>query len=255
MTERKSNPWALYDALTAPIPSGLKADEAILGEHWAYVRSGGRVGLAMNLAWVHGTDTRPRLLGDSLRGIPLRELAEASKFWNFGEASIGVAAINAYWNSADHEAVARAVEGEEHKAFEVWQDRVRGKKVAVVGHFMRLEQTLGQVCELTILERRPDPGDYPDTACEYILPEQDFVFSTGVTLVNKTLGRLLELSRRQGMILAGPTVPLAPPLFDFGVVDLQGLVVTDPELCRDVITGKNDCASVFDTGKRINIPR
>jgi uncharacterized protein (DUF4213/DUF364 family) len=255
MTKANTNPWALYDALIDPIPSTLKADEAILGEHWAYVRSGGRVGLAMNLAWVQDTETRPRLLGETLRGMPLRELAGASKFWNFSEASLGVAAINAYWNSTEHEAVARAMEGEPRNAFTAWQDRVRGKKVAVIGHFMHLEQTLGRVCELSILERRPDPGDYPDTASEFILSEQDFIFSTGVTMINKTLGRLLELSQRQGMILAGPTVALAPPLFDFGVVDLQGLVIVDPDLCRDVITGKNGTASVFDAGKRINISR
>jgi uncharacterized protein (DUF4213/DUF364 family) len=255
MPETNTNPWALYDALIDPIPLTLKADEAMLGEHWAYVRSGDRVGLAMNLARVETTETRPRLLGETLQGIPLRELAGASKFWNFSEASLGVAAINAYWNSTEHEAVARAMEGEARNAFTVWQDRVRGKKVAVIGHFMHLEQTLGRVCELSILERQPSPGDYPDTASEFILSEQDFIFSTGVTMINKTLGRLLELSRRQGMILAGPTVALAPPLFHFGVVDLQGLVITNPDLCRDVITGKNDSASVFDAGKRINISR
>jgi uncharacterized protein (DUF4213/DUF364 family) len=254
MNETTANPWALYDALTDPVPPDRKADEAILGEHWAYVRSGDGVGLAMNLAWVQDTETRPRLPGENLQGMSLRELAGAAKSWNFSEASLGVAAINAYWNSTEHEAVARAMEGEARNAFTVWQDRARGKKVAVIGHFMHLEETLGRVCELSILERRPGPGDYPDTACEFILAEQDFVFATGVTLINKTLGRLLELSRRQGMILAGPTVALAPPLFDFGVVDLQGLVITDPDLCRDVITGKNADASVFDAGKRINIP-
>jgi uncharacterized protein (DUF4213/DUF364 family) len=255
MTKANTNPWALYDALIDPIPPELRADEAILGKHWAYVRSGNRAGLAMNLAMVEETETRPRLLGETLQGLPLRELAGASKSWNFSEASLGVAAINAYWNSTEHEAVARAMEGEPRNAFTVWQDRVRGKKVAVIGHFMHLEQTLGRICELSILERQPGPGDYPDTADEYLLPEQDFVFSTGVTMINKTLGRLLELSRRQGMILAGPTVALAPPLFDFGVVDLQGLVITDLDLCRDVITGRNERSSVFDAGKRINLSR
>jgi uncharacterized protein (DUF4213/DUF364 family) len=147
------------------------------------------------------------------------------------------------------------MEKDDRKAFEVWLEKVRGKKVAVIGHFMHLEQTLGGSCELSILERRPGPGDYPDSACEFILPEQDFVFSTGVTLINKTLPRLLELSRRQGMILAGPTVPLAPPLFGFGALDLQGLVITDPDLCREVISGKAESASVFDAGKRISIAR
>jgi uncharacterized protein (DUF4213/DUF364 family) len=254
--DRRSSPWALYNALIDPIPSGRTADEVILGSHWAYVRSGDRVGLAMNLARVHDTETRPRLLSGSCRdlsGIPLRELAAAATSWNFAEASLGVAAINAFWNAVEHETVARAMEREDRKAFEVWREKVRGKKVAVIGHFMRLEQILGGDCELSILEKRPGHGDYPDSACEFILPEQDIIFSTGVTLINKTLPRLLELSRRQGMILVGPTVSLAPPLFGFGVRDLQGFVITDPDLCREVVRGRNENVSIFDAGKRVGI--
>ncbi|GHT85081.1 hypothetical protein FACS1894137_08920 [Spirochaetia bacterium] len=253
MTE--SNPWALYDALIDPIPPGLKADEAILGEYWVYVRSGDRTGLAMNLAYVHNTETRPRTISEPCQGLPLRELAALSKSWNFAEASLGVAAINAFWNSPKHEPVARAVEGAGCKAFDAWRDRVRGKKVAVIGHFMHLEKSLGSVCDLSILEKRPGPGDYPDSACEFILSSQDFVFATGVTVINKTLPRLLELSRRQGLILAGPTVPMAPPLFGFGVRDLQGMVITDPDLCRELVCGRNDRVPIFDTGKRVSIAR
>jgi uncharacterized protein (DUF4213/DUF364 family) len=132
---------------------------------------------------------------------------------------------------------------------------VRGKKVAVIGHFMHLEKILGDVCDLSILEKRPGPGDYPDSACEFILPNQDFVFATAVTVINKTLPRLLELSCKQGLILAGPTTPLAPLLFDFGARDLQGLVVTDPDLCRDLVTGKATGATIHGAGKRVSIAR
>jgi uncharacterized protein (DUF4213/DUF364 family) len=67
----------------------------------------------------------------------------------------------------------------------------KGKKVAVVGHFSLVEKQLGCKCSLSILEREPEGTDFLDSACEYILPEQDFVFITGMTLTNKTLPRLL----------------------------------------------------------------
>jgi uncharacterized protein (DUF4213/DUF364 family) len=187
--------------------------------------------------------------------MALRELAAAAKSWNFAEASLGMAAINAYWNSAEHRAVARALERGETEAFSAWRDRVRGKKAAVIGHFPRLEEKLGAVCELSILEKRPLPGDYPDSACEFLLPLQDFVFATGVTLTNKTLPRLLELSRHTGIILTGPSVPLAPLLFGRGVRDLQGFVITDPALCRKIINGENSAAAVFDAGRQISMDR
>jgi uncharacterized protein (DUF4213/DUF364 family) len=253
-----SSPWALYDALIDPIPPGLKADEAIAGEGWVYVRSADRVGLAMNLARIHAVDTRPRMLPEDcqgLRGMPLKEIAAAAKSWNFAEASLGVAALNAFWNSPEHGAVARSLEGDGSEAFEAYAERVRGKKVAVIGHFPYLERSMKDAASLSILEKRPGPGDYPDSACEFLLPEQDFVFATGVTVINKTVVRLLALSQAQGLILAGPSTPLAPLLFDFGARDLQGLVVTDPDRCRDLVHGVATGGTIHAAGKRVSIVR
>ena len=63
---------------------------------------------------------------------------------------------------------------------------VRGKKVAVVGRFPDLD-AFNDVCRLIVLERNPGEGDLPDPACEYVLPEQDFVFITATTIINKTM--------------------------------------------------------------------
>jgi uncharacterized protein (DUF4213/DUF364 family) len=65
-------------------------------------------------------------------------------------------------------------------------EKLRGKRVAVIGHFRDLER-IAAVCHLSILERRPEPGDLPDTACEFVLPEQEVVIMTATTLINKTL--------------------------------------------------------------------
>ncbi|MDR2634158.1 MAG: DUF364 domain-containing protein [Treponema sp.] len=207
------------------------------------------MGLAMTLAM----ETRPAQLQGSFRGMALSALAEAAKSWNFAEASLGVAAINAYWSAPDHAPVALSLQGSGDDAFRVYRNQVAGKKVAVIGHFYRLEQTLGGICQLSILEKRPMPGDYPDSACEFLLPLQDYVFATGVSLTNKTLPRLLELSRHTGLILAGPSVPLAPSLFHWGVRDLQGFVVTDPDVCRAIVSGEHQRAFIFETGKRVGL--
>lgn len=238
------NPWAIYDALINEIPD-IPVDEVCLGSRRAMVRSGGGAGVAM---YVPAADkTLPPFQYASLS---LRELAEKVKSWDFAEAGIGVAAINAYWNNPELPAVRRAMEAPGTNAFPQYRLEAAGKKVAVVGHFCHLETTLADVCELSILERRPQKGDYPDPACEYILPFQDMIFATGVTVINKTIGRLLELSARCGMILVGPSVPLCPLLFDFGVKDIQGFVVTDTDLCRRVVNGD---LRIFDAGKRISL--
>ncbi|MDR1257175.1 MAG: DUF364 domain-containing protein [Spirochaetaceae bacterium] len=254
--------WEIYDALIDGMAREPRVDDSFMGEYLTMVRSGNSVGLAMTL---HDS-TRPAMLDlpsddPACGGIALRELAAAAKSWNLAEASLGMAAINAYWNSPERPLAAEALERGDTEAFSAWKSRVAGKKVAVIGHFFNLEQTLGGVCDLSILEKRPGPGDYPDSAAEFLLPESDFVFATGVTFTNKTLPRLLELSRAATFILAGPSVPLAPPLFDWGIRDIHSLVITEPELCSAILretpgsfqNGERPSARLLRAGKRVNI--
>jgi uncharacterized protein len=70
-------------------------------------------------------------------------------------------------------------------------------------------------------------GDFPDPACEYILEDQDYLFITGVTIINKTLPRLIELGSRARIVLVGPSVPLSPFWFERGIASLAGTTVTD----------------------------
>ena len=55
------------------------------------------------------------------------------------------------------------------------------------------------------------------------------------TLVNKTLPRLLELSKNAYTILAGPSCPLCPQLLELGIDRIAGLVVTDTEGMKEKI--------------------
>ena len=133
--------------------------------------------------------------------------------------------------------------------FAYMSDRMRGKNVAVIGHFLGLEQ-VAQICNLSILERRTQPGDLPDAACEYILGEQDIVILTATTLVNKTMPRLLTLSRGAQIVVAGPTTPLHPLMFDFGIKILGGLVVEDEgSVWRTVAEGGQ--RELFSAGSRM----
>jgi uncharacterized protein (DUF4213/DUF364 family) len=241
--------WELYDELIEAIPAEQCVDEALTGKYWTFVRaSGGGAGLAMTL----DKPARPRTLAENMTGMGLRELAAFSKSWNFEEASLGIAAINAWWNAPERKPAASSLNIGDDDSFSFWRERVVGKKVAVIGHFPYLENKIGDVCELSILEKRPVEGDFPDSACEYLLPEQDYVFATGVTLINKTLPRLLELSRHCGIILAGPSVPLAPPLFRRGVIDLQGFVILDAARCAAAVLGEGH-SGIFDTGGRVSL--
>ena len=92
-----------------------------------------------------------------------------------------------------------------------------------------------QAASVRILERSPRPGDYPDSACDWLLPQCDVVIMTASTLVNKTLPHLLELCRDAYTILAGPSCPLCPGLLELGIDRIAGLVITDPDGMKDKI--------------------
>ena len=224
--------WELYERLIEPIPDDVPVDEIIVGTSCTMVRAGGAAGAAAN----QRLESRPRILEEEEweRGMTWRQAASLISSWNFLEAGIGAAAINAYYNreSVLMDGIA-AYEGvkilESCDTFAAPGDAFSGKKVATIGHFHYAEHYLEKAGELFVLEREPREGDYPDTACEYILPDMDYIYITGFTLVNKTLPRLLELSGNARVILVGPSVPMAPALFDFGVKELAGTLITDME--------------------------
>lgn len=228
MSGARTRPWALYDDLVDGVPGrpGVRAAE-MLGS-WALVESDdGCVGAASH----YGGRSRPRVHRGRLEGMRLRDAAALVRSWNLVEASLGAAALNAWYNRFEHLAGAGrdlTPPGGGGSAFAVFRERVRGRRVGVVGHFPGLDRALGDVCRLIVLERAPQEGDFPDTAAEYLLPDQDVVFITGSALANKTLPRLLQLSRRAWTVLVGPSTPLAPVLHDYGVDCLSGSVLPGP---------------------------
>lgn len=219
--------WEIYDQLIEEVPKGLKVSGCCLGLNWIWVKSKS-TGLAMTPLEGRGSVS----FAGEIVGMEVRELAGYIKSWNNFEAAVALAAINSTLNTEEQvkHLTGRSVGAyQQTSAFEFYRELFPGKKVAVIGHFPDLDR-LSEICELSILERRPRDNDFPDPACEYILPHQDFVLITATTLINKTLPRLLELSRNSTVILVGPSAPLTPRLFSFGISTLAGSVVTDDKV-------------------------
>ena len=248
-----NNPWKLYDELIAGIPPEPTVRYYQGGYNWSrVVSSEDSVGLAMTIPLI----TRSPLSEEaSLTGKPLRQVAQLVKSWNFVEAAIGLAAINSWYNQPARAAqcgfVHPGVTDDVREAFDVYFEECQGKNVAVIGHFPFIEKRLSGHCQLSILERNPSFGDYPDTACEYLLPQQDYVFITGCTFVNKTLPRLLALSRNARVVIVGPSTPLAPILFMHGVYGLSGFISSTPERLEDALRGANNM-TLFDAGLMVD---
>jgi len=250
--------WEIYDDLINGIPENFIVDDLITGKGNSYVRSGKGSGVANFRA----CETRLPMVTKNLIGAPLREAAACIKSWNFVEASVGVAAINAYYNNPE---VARknGVEFSDSKwtedrifdPFIMSQNEIKNKKVAVVGHFPYLENLFDPICDLSIIEWEPQDGDYPISAYEYLLPECDYVYLTCRCVIDKTLPRILELSKNAKRItMVGPGTPLAPVLFDYGIDDLSGFMIKDQPSAFRIVSGAEKVV-IYTTGQKVRFKK
>ncbi len=204
--------FAMYDALCTSVTGEEKIEKTITGERWAYAETASSAGIAMFTA------------GSTIA-------AQSVKSWNLEEASLGLAAVNAFYNTpARIEAFGAEVSMD---VFYTDGIDLRGKTVALIGHMHGPKGLREQAKAVYILERAPQEGDYPDSACDWILPQCDLVIITGSALINKTLPHLLELSQNALTILTGPSVPLCPELFDFGLDRIAGMAVADRGAMRE----------------------
>jgi uncharacterized protein (DUF4213/DUF364 family) len=256
----KNNPWKLYDDLIATIPPDIMVRDCCVGTFWTYVDADCCIGVSHTFTG-GGKRTHEGLFS----GLPLREVAALSKSWNWKEASLGIAALNAWYSQKEKVRALGGVFEEEEKdpldgsvshsnkdPFYGMKDVYRGKKVTVIGHFPDVE-AMADDCELTVLERNcRSPLDTPDPACEYLLPSQDFVMATGTTLINKTAPRIFALSQNATLILVGPSVVPSPLLFDYGVNVIAGRVAVNVEKVKTAVkqgTSFSDALQMFSLAK------
>lgn len=245
------NPWTIYDELIEPIPADVTVTAATAGLRWCQVVSSeGGLGITYTLP----ERSRPTVYNEpSFVGARLRDIAALAKSWNFAEAGIGMAAINAWWATparAEQNGFTSCAPHTWGDVFTPYAEAVAGKMVSVIGHFPFAPEALSTAAELRVLERNTCPGDYPDSACEYLLPDSDFVFISSSAFANKTMPRLLNLAQHATTVILGPSTPLSPALFEHGADIVTGFVSPEPATLFDSLGGLT-LAGMFTHGYRV----
>ena len=208
-------PHRLYRDLELGVGRGT-ARNVVIGFNWVLVEGPHGCGLAQtpdrgSAGCKAVTD------GAGLAGRPLSELAAKVHSWNPVEAAIGLAAINAFYNRYD--LVGLAANGLDAIA----PDEA---PVTVIGRFPDLATRLPGA---RIVEREPRDGEFPEAAAGWLLPGSERVVATASTLVNHSLPSLMAAAPQARFALVGPSTPLTPRLYGYGMDLLAGMVIENPK--------------------------
>ncbi|BCV21683.1 DUF364 domain-containing protein [Moorella sp. Hama-1] len=220
---------SLIDAIIASLSGDEIVKDVRIGPFWTGVWSR-YCGLA-STTFIHEHEDRfPVGEAGSLAGKSVRELCRYATSASLLEASVGLAAINSLLE-VDME------QCQDINAGELLIERGAGKRVAVVGHFPFVPALRRVARELWVLERRPQSGDLPADTAGIVIPRADVVAITGTALINGTMEALLELCRKDSLVMVlGPTTPLTPLWFDYGVDLISGTRVVEPEVVLRLVS-------------------
>jgi uncharacterized protein len=230
-----------FDTIIQRILSSIVSDGPVtdirVGTHWTAVvvqtPNGLRAGLAATQFEGSGKHGAPSIQGAGrLLGRRGTELGLLALSENAMERSLGFAAMNALLEVPEHACVDESAE-------EVIRQHGKGKRVAVVGHFPFVDWLRQEARECWVLELDPGPEDWPASFAPEMIPQADVVAITGMTLLNRSFLDLVRLCHPDAyVLLLGPSTPLSPVLFDYGVSALSGTVVVDiPAIVAGVSQG------------------
>jgi uncharacterized protein (DUF4213/DUF364 family) len=137
------------------------------------------------------------------------------------KASLGMAALNSMIDPPENY--------KEGNAFELIKSKAAGKNLGIIGHFHFVNRFCDVVKNCWVFEKSPRENDLPAEKINEYLPRCDVVVITGQTIINNTLTDILSYSKKAFKVLLGPSVPLSPVLFEYGIDVIAGVKISKCE--------------------------
>ncbi|MBU1627790.1 DUF364 domain-containing protein [bacterium] len=204
----------LIDALLESVKDlDCKVKRVCVGIHWTLVES-----RFFGMAHTYKTNRKVELEDSGkLVGKSALELSQRLRSWEPLEASLGLAALNSLIEPV----------GTSGNVEEYIKQAALGKTLTIIGRFPFNRDIAAIARNIYFLEIEPDKNELPSFAAEEVIPESDIVVITATTLINKSLPRLLELSKDKDCIVLGPSTPMNDVLFKYGAKKIAGVKVVD----------------------------
>jgi uncharacterized protein (DUF4213/DUF364 family) len=191
--------------------------------YWTAVTSL-RCGLASTMATsIFPSEGHQVECAGNLLPMGAKALAKLSLSSRILEASIGIATINSMLPIDESLCIDLNAEAE-------IRAQGAGKRIAIIGHYPFVKRLGTEAKELWTFELpgRGRPGDFTGNEIETLLPQAEVVAITSTTLINHTLGALLDFIGPDAYkMMLGPSTPLSPVLFDYGFDAISGSIVVD----------------------------
>jgi uncharacterized protein len=146
------------------------------------------------------------------------------------EASIGLACINSLIKIPAKGLISV-------NAITVIAEKGINKKIAIFGHFPHIERLRATSHSVSVFELTPADDELGLDRIPEILPDADVVAITSNTIINHTLDLILpHIKPGAFTLMVGPSTPLSPVLFDYGISMLAGIRVLNPKLLFESIS-------------------
>jgi len=195
----------------------------VVGAHWTGVESR-YCGMASTIQspCPHGEGTVKAAGG--LLNMTAGELALFAHSDNSLEASIGLATINSLIPPPEKN-ITRI------NALQYLADNGAGKKIAIFGHFPYINNIASSAEQMFVFELAPSDEEHSLQEVPDLLPLADMVAITSNSIINHTLeGILPHIKPSAFVMMLGPSTPLSPVLFDYGIQILAGVRIINKDL-------------------------
>jgi uncharacterized protein len=201
------------DLLNSVKMNDCKVKRVCIGLHWIAVES-----KYVGMAHTYQSNRKMELVDSgNLIVRNAMELAEGLHSWEPLEASLGLAALNSLIEP----------EGEIGSVNKEIMESCKDKTITVIGRFPFNQELKSKAKKAYFLEIEPEIGELPSYAVEEVIPKSDLVIITASSIINKTMPRLLELSKNKKSIVLGPGTPMNRVLMGYGADILGGVRVVD----------------------------
>lgn len=226
----------IFDRLCEQLPADATVLDVAVGIFWTFVKT--QYGAAVSATahrWVEDPPGAVIPQAGNLVGMRVRDLCPLYESESLSARSLANAAVSASFPSSLMTGDAFPGKGQDLlEAFCAKSPKLC--RIALIGHFHFADELarLGHKLDIYELDARCERGEIPSSQIPQKLPSADIVVMTSSTIITHATEDIIDAARPDAVkMIVGPSVPLHPLIWDFGLDAVCASIITDPVQVRN----------------------